>query len=173
MVSGHNTLSDSGQGHCFLAGLLAWQGHLYLQILWLFDRLKQLGLLQRREPACCPLPVALRCAARVWLGGTSHVSVLAETGWDIGQERSTGGVSFEFSSGKQRPLISEVFETFPHFHIFILKVEAFSGFGYLQALLTQGCQGCALQHHLLPPVLPLQQKESLCVERCWDYMTYV
>lgn len=36
--------------------------------------------------------------------------------------------------------ITEVFETFPHFHISILKVHAFSGFGYLQALLTQGAR---------------------------------
>lgn len=41
---------------------------------------------------------------------------------------------------EQRPLISEVFETFAHFHISILKIDASSGFGYLQALLTQGAR---------------------------------
>lgn len=108
-----------------LAGLPVQQGHLYLQILRLFDRLKQLGLLQRREPACCPLPAALPRAARVF--------------WqDTGQEGITGGAGFEFSSGKQRPLIPEVSGTFSFFHISIFKVDASSGFGYLWTLLAAG-----------------------------------
>lgn len=65
---------------------------------------------------------------------------LAGTGWDTGQERNAIGVSFEISSGEQRLLISDVFETFPHFLFSILKVDASSGFGYLQVLLTQGAR---------------------------------
>lgn len=37
-------------------------------------------------------------------------------------------------------MITEVFETFPNFHISILKVDATSEFGHLQALLTQGAR---------------------------------
>lgn len=136
---------------CFLAGRPAWQGHLHLQILRIFGRLKQLGLLQRREPACCPLPAASCCAARLLLGDRNPTPLLAGTVWDFGQERSTGRVSFEFSSGEQRWLISEVFETFPHFYISILKVGASSGFGYLQALFTQGARAVHCKTmHLLP-----------------------
>lgn len=116
---------------CSPAGLPVLQGHPYLQILGLFDRLQQLGLLQRREP-CSPLPAALPCAVRVF--------------W---QEGSTAGVGFEFSSGEQRPLIPEALEIFSLFHIFILKVDA-------QDL--DACRRCSLQvpsgtlqHHVLPP----------------------
>lgn len=70
----------------------------------------------------------------------SHMPLLAGTGWDTGQERNAIGVSFEISSGEQRLLISDVFETFPHFLFSILKVDTSSGFGYLQVLLTQGAR---------------------------------
>lgn len=142
---------------CSRAGLPVRQGHLYLQVLQLFDRLKQLWLLGRREPACCPLPAALPHAVRV-----------------LWQEGGTDGVGFEFSAGKQRSLIPEVFETFSLFHISILKVDASSGFGYLWALLPAG----ASRDIATPCPAPTQscssrRRAGAPVERHWGYMTCV
>jgi len=69
--------------------------------------------------------------------------LLAGTGGDTGQERSTGGVSVEFSSGEQGPLILEVKPS----PVSIPKLDASAGSGRLQGVAHQGC---ALQHQLLP-----------------------
>lgn len=89
----------------------------------------------------------------------SHTPLLAGAGGHTGQERSTGEVTLEFSSGEQRLLISEVFETFPCFHT--------SGIGYLQALLTQGARAvhCNTSRTELPPAGELVCGKALGSER--------